>query len=173
MAELWEQLLVHHYDRVQAWVSLWRYPGSGDRVQPGDRDEAVSRAFWKVGVRMLDTFEGDTLLEFQAAAKTAVDFACRDTLRHVATYEKHQAGSIDEPAGDDDVRGRYDAIAADHDDFEAIERAEAAAEAKRRVHYALTALPDNQRRVLLMSMERRSVPDIAAELGTSTDNVHQ
>src|SRR5205085_2034837 len=101
----------------------------------------------------------------------AVDFACRDTLRHVATYEKHEAGSLDEPVGDDDGRGRYDAELASYDDFDAIERAEEQHEAQRRVQAALVKLPENQRRVLALSTEQKSVPEIAAELGTSEQNV--
>src|SRR3954454_1729441 len=47
--QVWEQIVINNADRVTAWVAAWRYPGSGDRVQDVDRDEAASRAFWKVG----------------------------------------------------------------------------------------------------------------------------
>jgi RNA polymerase sigma factor (sigma-70 family) len=171
--QIWEQIVINNADRVTAWVAAWRYPGSGDRVQDVDRDEAVSRAFWKVGRKMVDTFQGDTLPELRAAIKRAVDFACRDTLRHVAVYDKHHAGSLDEPAGEDSALSRYEEELADDRGFEEIERAEERDTTAARLRGALQELPDNQRQVFEMTLDSKSVPQIAAALDTSENNVHQ
>jgi RNA polymerase sigma factor (sigma-70 family) len=170
---IWEQIVINNADRVTAWVAAWRYPGSGDRVQDVDRDEAVSRAFWKVGRKMVDTFHGDTLPELRAAIKRAVDFACRDTLRHVAVYDKHHAGSLDEPAGKDTALSRYEEELADDGGFGEIERAEERATTAERLRRALRELPDTQRQVFEMTLDSKSVPQIAATLDTSENNVHQ
>jgi RNA polymerase sigma factor (sigma-70 family) len=172
-AEIWAQIVHKHADRVIAMVSAWRYPGSGDRVQPGDRDEAISRAFWKVGRKMIDTFEGDTAPELRAAIRRAVDFACRDTVRHVATYDKHHAGSLDEPVAGGSTAGRYDAVLADSGGFEDLERSDERAEVADRVARALAQLPERNRQVLQMTLDQRSVPEIATALDTSEQNVHQ
>jgi RNA polymerase sigma factor (sigma-70 family) len=172
-AEIWAQIVHHHADRVIAMVSAWSYPGSGDRVQPVDRDEAISRAFWKVGRKMVDTFEGETVPELRAAMRRAVDFACRDTLRHVATYDKHHAGSLDEPAGEGSSAGRYDAELADEGGFAELDRSQQLAEAADRVARALARLPERNRQVLQLTLDERSVPEIAATLDTSEQNVHQ
>jgi RNA polymerase sigma factor (sigma-70 family) len=171
--QVWEQIVINNADRVTAWVAAWRYPGSGDRVQDVDRDEAASRAFWKVGRKMVDTFRGDTVPELRAAMKRAVDFACRDTLRHVAVYDKHHAGSLDEPAGEDSALSRYEEELADDGGFEEIERAEEQATTAARLGRALQELPDNQRQVFEMTLDSKSVPQIATALDTSENNVHQ
>jgi RNA polymerase sigma factor (sigma-70 family) len=172
-ADIWAQIVHNHADRVIAMVSAWSYPGSGDRVQPVDRDEAISRAFWKVGRKMVDTFEGDTLPELRAALRRAVDFACRDTLRHVATYDRHHAGSLDEPASEGSSAGRYDVELADEGGFAELDRSQQRAEAADRVARALAQLPERNRQVLQMTLDEQSVPEIAATLDTSEQNVHQ
>jgi RNA polymerase sigma factor (sigma-70 family) len=172
-ADIWAQIVHDHADRMIALVAAWRYPGSGDRVQPVDRDEAISRAFWKVGRRMVDTFEGDTLPELRAAMRRAVDFACRDTLRHVATYDRHHAGSLDEPAGEGSAAGRYDAELADEGGFAELDRAQQRVAAAGRVARALAQLPERNRQVLQMTLDQRTVPQIAAALDTSEQNIHQ
>jgi RNA polymerase sigma factor (sigma-70 family) len=171
--EIWAQIVGRHADRVFAMVAAWRYPGSGDRVQDRDRDEAISLAFWKVGQKMVDTFAGTTLPELRAAIKRAVDFACRDTLRRVAAYEKHEAGSLDEPAGEDSALSRYEEELADDGGFHELERAEERREASDRVAAAFKKLPDTMRQVLELSLAGLSVPQIAAKLDTSNNNVHQ
>ena len=171
--EIWGQIVSRHFDRVVAMVAVWRYPGSGDRVQDKDRDDAISLALWKVGRKMLDTFEGATVPELRAAIKRAVDFACRDTLRRVAVYEKHEAGSLDEPAGEDSNLSRYEQDLSDEGGFGELEREQERAEAADQVGHALAQLPDRSRQVLQMTLDQRSVTEIAAALETSEQNVHQ
>jgi RNA polymerase sigma factor (sigma-70 family) len=171
--EIWDEIVTRHFDRVVAMVGAWRYPGSGDRVQDKDRDEAISLAFWKVGNRLVGTFKGTTLPELRAAIRRAVDYACRDTLRRVGAYEKHQAGSLDEQAGDDSDLSRYEEELSDDGGFDEFERGEERRQATDRVAAALEKLPANQRRVLELTLEGMDVPQIAAALKTSTDNVYQ
>jgi RNA polymerase sigma factor (sigma-70 family) len=171
--EIWEEIVTRHFDRVIAMVSAWRYPGSGDRVQDKDRDEAVSLALWKVGKKLVDTFRGTTLPELRAAMKRAVDFACRDTLRRVAAYEKHQAGSLNESAGEDSNASRYEDELADDGGFEAFDREQEQRSAAERVAAALKKLPDNMCQVLELTLDGLDVPQIAAKLNTSKDNVYQ
>ena len=171
--EIWEEIVTRHFDRVIAMVSAWRYPGSGDRVQDKDRDEAVSLALWKVGKKLVDTFRGTTLPELRAAMKRAVDFACRDTLRRVGAYEKHQAGSLNETAGEDSSASKYEEELADDGGFEAFERDQERRSATERIAAALKKLPDNMRQVLELTLDGLDVPQIAAKLNTSKDNVYQ
>jgi RNA polymerase sigma factor (sigma-70 family) len=155
-------------------VSAWRYPGSGDRVQEKDRDEAISLALWKVGKKLVGTFKGTTLPELRAAMKRAVDFACRDTLRRVGAYEKHQAGSFDEPAGEDSSLSRYEEELTDEGGFDEFERNEERRSATERVAAALKKVPSqDMRRVLELTLDGLEVPQIAAKLNTSKDNVYQ
>ena len=63
---IWEQIVINNIDRVSQMVAAWRYPGSGDRVQDVDRDEAVSLAMWKVGRKMVDTFAAGASVELRA-----------------------------------------------------------------------------------------------------------
>lgn len=171
--EIWEEIVTRHFDRVVAMVGVWRYPDSGDRVLEKDRDEAESLALWKVGKKMLDTFEGTTLPELRAAIKRAVDFACRDTLRRVAAREKHQDGSFDEPAGEDSQLSRYEDELADDGGFDELERAEEQRLNAERLAAGIAKLKGKMRRVFELTLEGLEVPQIAAELNTSTDNVYQ
>jgi len=172
--EIWEEIVTRHFDRVVAMVSAWRYPGSGDRVQEKDRDEAVSLALWKVGKKLVGTFKGTTLPELRAAMKRAVDFACRDTLRRVGAYERHQAGSLDEAAGEDSNLSRYEEELSDEGGFDEFERNEERRSATERVAAALKKVPsEDMRRVLELTLDGLEVAQIAAQLNTSKDNVYQ
>jgi RNA polymerase sigma factor (sigma-70 family) len=172
--EIWEEIVTRHFDRVVAMVSAWRYPGSGDRVQEKDRDEAVSLALWKVGKKLVGTFKGTTLPELRAAMKRAVDFACRDTLRRVGAYERHQAGSLDEAAGEDSNLSRYEEELSDEGGFDEFERNEERRSATERVAAALKKVPsEDMRRVLDLTLDGLEVAQIAAQLNTSKDNVYQ
>jgi RNA polymerase sigma factor (sigma-70 family) len=172
--EIWEEIVTRHFDRVVAMVSAWRYPGSGDRVQEKDRDEAISLALWKVGKKLVGTFKGTTLPELRAAMKRAVDFACRDTLRRVGAYEKHQAGSLDEPASEDSNLSRYEEELSDEGGFDEFERNEERRSAAERVAAALKKVPsEDMRRVLELTLDGLEVAQIAAQLNTSKDNVYQ
>ena len=171
--EIWDEIVTRHFDRVVAMVAAWRYPDSGDRVLEKDRDDAVSLALWKVGKKLLDTFEGTTLPELRAAIKRAVDFACRDTLRRVAAREKRQHGSFDEPAGEESQLSRYEELLADDGGFDELERDEERRLAAERVTAAIQQLKGKMRRVFELTLEGFDVPQIAAELNTSTDNVYQ
>jgi RNA polymerase sigma factor (sigma-70 family) len=172
--EIWEEIVTRHFDRVVAMVSAWRYPGSGDRVQEKDRDEAISLALWKVGKKLVGTFKGTTLPELRAAMKRAVDFACRDTLRRVGAYERHQAGSLDEAAGEDSNLSRYEEELSDEGGFDEFERNEERRSATERVAAALKKVPsEDMRRVLELTLDGLEVAQIAAQLNTSKDNVYQ
>jgi RNA polymerase sigma factor (sigma-70 family) len=171
--EIWAQIVGRHADRVIAMVAAWRYPGSGDRVQDKDRDEAISLAFWKVGQKMVDTFEGTSLPELRAAIKRAVDFACRDTLRRVAGYEKHESGSLDEPAGEDSALSRYEEQLADDGGFDELDRKQERQEVADHFATALAKLSPKMRRVMQMTVDGLTVPQMAAELNTSENNIHQ
>jgi RNA polymerase sigma factor (sigma-70 family) len=164
-------LLARSVPRVRNVVGAFRLPEHPNvTIRPPDRDDvgqdALRRAFM-----MLDTFRGSTEGEWYAAVVTCARFTCRDHLRAEMTADRHLAGRIE----DESQEGlpRFDADFARISEHEALD-ADASREAADWLASAIKTLPNpNQRRVVELTRDGWSTDDIAAELETSVDNVHQ
>lgn len=171
----WRELASRYSDLVLGWVESFEFPGHpGVRVPAGSEDDAAQEAFERA-VKMLGTFRGVALKQFEHALRTCTMNTCMDHCRRVLARERHQAGSIDETIVPDDggERGRFDA-----DIGRIEERREDARESAREdlgvIARAIDAMdnPDMQT-VLRRTMERASSKEIAAETGLTVSNVDQ
>lgn len=178
-------LIARSLPRVRNVVASFRLPEDASVSVARDDREDVAQDAARRAFSMLDRFRGTTEGEWYAAVVTCARFTCRDHLRATMTAERRLAGRFeDAPRGDDSggalrgsssggEPGRFTAELATLAERERLD-AEAAAEAADWLARALETLPNpNQRRTIELMRDGWSTADIAAELGTSVDNVHQ
>jgi RNA polymerase sigma factor (sigma-70 family) len=164
-------LIARSMPRVRNVVGAFRLPEHPEvAVRHPDRDDVVQDALRRAFM-MLDRFRGATEGEWYAAVVTCARFTCRDHLRAEMTAERHLAGRIE----DESAEGlpRFDADLARISEHYAVD-AESAREAADWLANAIRSIPNpNQRRVVELTRDGWSTDDIAGELDTSVDNVHQ
>jgi RNA polymerase sigma factor (sigma-70 family) len=158
-------LIARALPRVRNVVAGFRlpdHPSAG--IRPDERDDVVQDALRRA-FKMLEHFRGNSEGEWYAAVITCSRFTCRDHLRAEMAAERHLAGRLEDEAFEADV--------ARHSATGALD-AEAAREAADALARALTHLPNpNQRRTVELTRDGWTTAEIATELGTSVENVHQ
>ena len=177
-ADLWEQLLVLHKDRVRTWVATWRHPSTGQRIAGDDYDDVAQAALVKALKNMVTTFRGSTRAEFIAALRTCTGYAASDHWRRTLRDERRHAGSLDETwtAADGDgapSHGRFDGRLAAAG-FAEAERDGVRAETTRRIRDAIGQIAnEKQRRVVELDLDGVPDEEIAAQLDISVTYVYK
>ena len=166
-----DALIARSVPRVRNVVGAFRLPEHPNvTVRPPDRDDVAQDALRRAFM-MLDGFRGTTEGEWYAAVVTCARFTCRDHLRAQMNAERHLAGRIEDERAED--LPRFDAELARIAEHQTLD-AEASRDAADWLANAIRTLPNpNQRRVVELTRDGWSTDDIAAELDTSVDNVHQ
>src|SRR4051794_30106185 len=93
--QLWQQLAVNNFDRVQQIVKAFRFSAGGPGLPKHEWGSAASEAYLRVEA-MGANFRGPEIGRFYAALVTCVENACRDFGRKELRHDKHTAGSIDQ-----------------------------------------------------------------------------
>ena len=166
-----EALIVRSLPRVRNVVGAFRLPEHPQvTVRPDDRDDVVQDALRRA-FRMLAGFRGTSEGEWFAAVVTCARFTCRDHLRAEVAAERHLAGRVE----DETAEGlpRFDADLARLAERDALD-ADASREAADWLAHVLPTLPNpSQRRAVELTRDGWTTDEIAAQLETSVDNVHQ
>jgi len=159
-------LIARSLPRVRNVVATFRLPEDASVTIRHDDREDVAQDAARRALAMLGRFRGASEGEWYAAVITCARFTCRDHLRAEMTAERRLAGRLeDEPRFAHDLATLADRRALD---------AEAAHEAADGLARALQHLPNpDQRHAIERTLEGWSTTEIAAQLGTSVDNVHQ
>ena len=178
-AQLWEQLAVNNFDRVQQIVKAFRFSPGGPGLPEHEWGSAASEAYLRV-VAMGAGFREREVGRFYAALVTCVQNACRDFGRRELRHEGRVAGSVDATFEPGAEAGPYDAALAAYD-AELRERAGDAVraergrlEAEQLVAWAIAQVAnESYREVLELTwIEKLTGEQIAARLGISHDNVY-
>jgi RNA polymerase sigma factor (sigma-70 family) len=158
-------LIARSQPRVRNVVAAFRLPEHPDVTVRRDDREDVAQDALRRAYKMLEGFRGASEGEWFAAVHTCSRFTCRDHLRAEMAAERHLAGRLEDETFDPDLARRSATGALD---------AETAREAADALARALTRLPNpNQRRAVELTRDGWTTTEIATELGTSADNVHQ
>jgi RNA polymerase sigma factor (sigma-70 family) len=158
-----DALIARSLLRVRNVVAAFRLPEHPQvTVRPDDRDDVVQDALRRA-FKMLAGFRGTSEGEWFAAVVTCARFTCRDHLRAEMTAERRLAGPVEDETRDLAVLAEREAL-----------DEQAGREAADWLNHALATLPNpNQRRAVELTRDGWSTDEIAAELETSVDNVHQ
>src|SRR4051794_11234546 len=176
--ELWEQLAIANFDRVQQLVKAFRFPG-GQPLAADDVPDAIQEAFLRV-ISMGANFRETALGQFRAALRQCVTNSCLDFGRKELRHAKHAAGSLDGAYEPGDEAGPYDAAIArlsldrEAQDAEAADDAQRSAAAHDLLAWGIAHVEnDNHREVLEMTfLEGLAADEIADRLGITMDNLY-
>ena len=177
-AEIWKQLAVNNFDRVNQIVKAFRFSAAGPGLPEHERGSAASEAYLRV-IAMGANFRKRELGRYYAALVTCVQNSCRDYGRKELRHDKRAAGSVDRTYDTDSTAGPYDAALAAYD-AELRERATDAVqaeldklEAEHLVGWGISQIANPKyREVLELTYSKKlSTQKIADQLGISTDNV--
>ena len=177
--QLWEQLAINNFDRVQQIVKAFRFSPGGPRLPEHEHGSAASEAYIRV-MSMGANFRKREVGQFYAALVTCVQNSCRDFGRKELRHERHVAGSVDRTFDPDGDAGPYDAALAAYDDHlreqarDALDAERGRVEAEGLVAWAIGQVRSNSyREVLELTWLRKlSAAQIAGELGISVENVY-
>jgi RNA polymerase sigma factor (sigma-70 family) len=177
--ELWQDLAVRNFDRVQQLVKAFTFPGGG-RIHADRVADATQESFVRV-MAMGKTFRESALGQFRLALVQCVRHACMDYGRKELRHDRRAGGSLDERYAGDDEAGPFDAAIARFSRERAELEAEALADEAARedahelAHWGIAQIENaNHREVLELTLiEGLAGDEIADRLGISPDNVYQ
>lgn len=178
-AELWRDLAVNNFDRVNEIVKAFRFSPGGPKLPDDEWGSAATEAYLRV-LAMGVNFRKREVGQFYAALVTCVQNACRDFGRKEFRHQKRAAGSLDQTYEPDGEAGPYDAALAAYDAHlreqanDGVESEYGAIEAEQLVAWAIGQVAtDNYREVLALTwLQKLPAEEIADELGISMENVY-
>ena len=171
--ELWEQLVLRHYDLMRTKIARLATRSDFKWIAADEVDDVAQEAYTRANTMAL-RFEQDTIGQLRAALiQTAVNTA-RDYQRRLHVRKRDVAGSLDDTRSFDDG-GEYnpwEAQAAGSGDWTS-EQALGQIGAQR-ILAAIERIPNaNQRAVIGRTLAGYDSKAIAAELGLTVNNVDQ
>ncbi len=178
-AELWKELAVGNFDRVQQIVKAFRFSAGGTGLPDHEWGSAATEAYLRV-VAMGAGFRSRELGRFRAALVKCVEHACRDYGRRELRHERRVAGSIDERFEPGAGAGPYDDALAAHGAelraraVDAVESEQSRREEEQLVAWAIDRIENAGYRDVLSLTLLEGLPAgaIAERLGISRDNVY-
>lgn len=167
MRRWWDELVIDFFDRMDGFVSV----AHKGRLDHHEHELAVQMSMARFSERLIMTYEGVSMGELVKACKTLARGICMDVQRAAARAHRN-ATSLD--AGwrmdeDDRPPPSWEADEAWH----RLERAHRSAEVRDFLAWALPQIGEERRRVLELSFEGASIPEICAELDISEANAYQ
>jgi hypothetical protein len=166
MRRWWEELVIDFHDRIDGLL----YLNHRGRLDDEEHELAKQLALTKFSRNLFETFNRSSMGELVNATKTLCFGICVDVQRSSIRTRKHEADSLD-TGWDDPDRGtsqwELDESTRRYDD------AEAAADARGFLDWALPQVNDTYRAVLELTLHGATVPEIMQELEISQDNVYQ
>ena len=167
MRRWWDELVIDFFDRMDGFVAV----AHKGRLDHREHELAVQMSMARFSERLISTYEGVSMGELVNACKTLARGICIDVQRAAARGHKG-AASLDAgwmAAAEERPAPSWEADEAWH----RLERAERGAEVRDFLDWALPEIAEDRRRVLELSFEGASIPEICAELGISEANAYQ
>jgi RNA polymerase sigma factor (sigma-70 family) len=167
MRRWWDELVIDFYDRMDGLVAV----AHRGRLDHDEHELAVQMSMARFSERLISTYEGVSMGELVNACKTLARGICMDVQRAQARGRRG-AASLDagwSADAEDRPTPSWEADEAWH----RHEREERSAEVRDFLGWALPQLADDRRRVLELSFDGASIPEICAELGISEANAYQ
>ena len=167
MRRWWDELVIDFFDRMDGFVSV----AHKGRLDHHEHELAVQMSMARFSERLISTYEGVSMGELVNACKTLARGICMDVQRAQARGRRG-AASLDagwSADAEDRPTPSWEADEAWH----RHEREERSAEVRDFLGWALPQLADDRRRVLELSFDGASIPEICAELGISEANAYQ
>ena len=167
MRRWWDELVIDFFDRMDGFVSV----AHKGRLDHHEHELAVQMSMARFSERLISTYEGVSMGELVNACRTLARGICIDVQRAEARGHK-RAASFDAGWSADAEERPTPSWEAD-EAWHRLERAQRGAEIRDFLDWALPEIAEDRRRVLELSFEGASIPEICAELGISEANAYQ
>jgi RNA polymerase sigma factor (sigma-70 family) len=167
MRRWWDELVIDFFDRMDGFV----YVAHRGRLDRHEHEVAVQMSMARFSERLIRTYEGASMGELVNACRTLARGICMDVQRAEArAHRDTRSLDVGWDADAEDRPGQtWEADAA----WDRLERAERGAEIRDFLDWALPQIKEERRRVVELSFEGATLPEICAELGISRDNAYQ
>ncbi len=166
MRHWWDELVIDFFDRMDGFVAL----AHKGRLNHHEHELAVQMSMARFSERLIETYEGVSMGELVNACKTLARGICMDVQRREM---RAHGGATSLDAGWDAVADERPSQTWEADEArQRWERAERGAEVRDFLDWALPEILEDRRRVLELSFEGASIPEICDELGISVDNAY-
>jgi RNA polymerase sigma factor (sigma-70 family) len=167
MRHWWDQLVIDFFDRMDGFVAV----AHKGRLNDHEHELAVQKSMLRFSERLIATYEGVSMGELVNACKTLARGICMDVQRSAARAHKG-AASLD--AGwNMDAEDRPTPSWEADESLHRLDREQRSAEVRDFLDWALPQIAEDRRRVLELSFEGASIPEICEELGISEANAYQ
>ena len=167
MRRWWDELVIDFFDRMDGFVSV----AHKGRLDHHEHELAVQMSMARFSERLISTYEGVSMGELVNACRTLARGICIDVQRAEARGHKG-AASFDAGWSADAEERPTPSWEAD-EAWHRLERAQRGAEVRDFLGWALPQIAEDRRRVLELSFEGASIPEICAEVGISEANAYQ
>jgi len=167
MRRWWNELVIDFYDRMDGFV----YLAHQGRLDRGEHEVAVQMSMARFSERLMTTYQGVSMGELVNACKTLARGICMDVQR-AEMRARRGARSLDagwDADAEDRPMHRWEADEA----WQRVEREERGREVRDFLAWALPQIEETRRRVLELSFEGATIPEICAELDISEPNAYQ
>jgi RNA polymerase sigma factor (sigma-70 family) len=167
MRRWWDELVIDFFDRMDGFVAV----AHKGRLDHHEHELAVQMSMARFSERLISTYEGVSMGELVNACRSLARGICIDVQRAAARAHKG-AASFDagwSAAAEERPTPAWEADEAWH----RLERERRGAEVRDFLDWALPQVAEDRRRVLELSFEGASIPEICAELGISEANAYQ
>jgi hypothetical protein len=165
MRRWWGELVIDFYDRMDGFVAT----AHRGRLDDEEHELAVEMSMVRFASNLMTTFDGVSVGQLVNACKTLAAHMCMDVQRASVRRREHEGPSLDAGWNDDRPSPTWEADEA----VRRFERDERGADAREFLAWALPRVPDAQRRVLEMTFDGATVPEIVAELDVTEANAYQ
>lgn len=170
MARLWPAVLEDLVPRVDAILGR---QARGVLRDEHEVQDARSQVLERLALNVRGTFRGTSMGELVNTTKQLAWYVCHDVQRDAAERRRREGRRLQpgwDAEGDD---GREASPWEVGEATERFVREQEQADAHALVHALLPQLEPRRRRVIELTLQGASTPEIMAELQTSADNVHQ
>lgn len=169
----WDELVRGNFDRVEGMVRAQSY----GHLSAEEQDDAIQNALIKITNNMILTFKGTSMGEWVECTRTLLFGTCVDVQRKAVRVSKHEQAPYGSAADEGDT-SREDAdmyrLYEDEQSWKAsAEQEDEDLELGREyLTWALPQLSPQERAVMQLALQGRSVEEIQAQLDVSRDVVY-
>lgn len=167
MRRWWDELVIDFFDRMDGFVFL----AHRGRLDHDEHELAVQLSLARFSQRLISSYAGVSMGELVNACKVLARGICMDVQR--ASMRAHRGTRSLDAGWDADAEDRPMPRWEADEAWQRLERDERGAEVRDFLAWALPQIGAERRRVLELSFEGASIPEICAELSISEANAYQ
>jgi hypothetical protein len=166
MRRWWDELVIDFFDRMDGFVSV----AHKGRLNHHEHELAVQMGMARFSERLIETYEGVSIGELVNACRRLAVGICIDVQRR--EMRAHAKTKSLDAGWDADAEDRPSRAWEADEAWNRFDRAERSANVRDFLDWALPEVLEDRRRVLELTFEGASIPEICDELGITAPNAY-